>query len=556
MGGIAGSVLVVAAEVEQDLPAVRAQVTLPYEDFRALWTAAEPRTDPAEAPPPVAGWVSSADYVLVLGEEQSVLKAKYAVQGLKREWTLVPLLGGAARVEQVETDGVGVIWKDGEYWLITEDRGERSVFLRCSLPSRRDWMDEAGVCLRPGSASRSSLRVTGIPKGTRLMLDVDGVNGVSDGEGMLYVLPPGGGELRMRLEKDRREEVTSEWTTETAVVLDYHGSRLAYEARVHARAADGSGVSMKLWLPAGVSGVEVQGEDLEGYNLGEPDRGRRPLALRWKTREILEREFTLHYELPQSPMASEWILRWPQAEDGSSRAEVVMARVEGAELSGEGLVAGAPGGQLPDWMRRLLAGRAFLTARADGDYPIQVRWLPRVETAEVTVKRAECRTEVVTDGAMLVTAVYQLDHQDPLDWSVRLPAGADLLRCEVNGRTARPVRRDSGSLELPLVAPEGSTTRVSFSYAARLSLLDPVSGQLELSLPLLQDFIHELEWTVWLPATYEVTAVQGNAQVATRPEMSGMEAGRGREVLSLEKHLIRGEAPSVEVYYRRRGLDE
>ena len=82
LGGMAGSVLVMAtevgssgAELERELPTAGAQVTLPYEEFRTLWMAAESQSRAAELRPPVAGWVSSAEYDLALDDRQSVLEA-------------------------------------------------------------------------------------------------------------------------------------------------------------------------------------------------------------------------------------------------------------------------------------------------------------------------------------------------------------------------------------------------------------------------------------------------------------------------------------------------
>ena len=97
---------------------------------------------------------------------------------------------------------------------------------------------------------------------------------------------------------------------------------------------------------------------------------------------------------------------------------------------------------------------------------------------------------------------------------------------------------------------------MTFSYAARLPALDPVSGSFSLELPRTELFIHDLDWILTLPELYESTGLEGNVRVA-HSSRTGADPGRDADqVLRLKKELVQGESPRIEVHYQRRGLTE
>ena len=75
-------------------------------------------------------------------------------------------------------------------------------------------------------------------------------------------------------------------------------------------------------------------------------------------------------------------------------------------------------------------------------------------------------------------------------------------------------------------------------------------------LPQTDLFIHRLDWDLEIPEVYETTAVEGNVQLATKESASKKQSLANTHTVRLQKELCRGERPAVELYYRRRGIDD
>jgi len=178
-------------------------------------------------------------------------------------------------------------------------------------------------------------------------------------------------------------------------------------------------------------------------------------------------------------------------------------------------------------------------------FTVEAHPLPRLAADTARIPEARFHTRVVSDGARLCEARIGLQHRGPLRWRFSLPKDSELLTCEVNGRASNPIVVANGQLEL-VVAPETSAdsparSEITFSFTARGPALAPVEGKLELTLPGTPLFIEDVVWTLDLPETYEATAFEGNA-----------EPDGGGGGITFHKHLVRNEAASVEIYYRKR----
>ena len=223
--------------------------------------------------------------------------------------------------------------------------------------------------------------------------------------------------------------------------------------------------------------------------------------------------------------------------------------VDGLELRGEHLRDSVQSRRLPEWLRARIGQRGFLTAETDAALVLHTNWLPRVETAQAMVSMASYDSRVVQDGALLVHAEFTIQHQAPMAWRVSLPAIDEILSCEINNVGAQPVRRGDNEIEFSLAQPVKGASKVGFCFAARVEGFDPVSGRLELSMPKTDLFIHELKWTLTIPAEYEAE-IQGNVVI----DQHGDAASRPANIIPLRKELVRGEHPAVEIHYKRRGL--
>ena len=77
--------------------------------------------------------------------------------------------------------------------------------------------------------------------------------------------------------------------------------------------------------------------------------------------------------------------------------------------------------RLPDWIRQELQSNDYNTAQSGAELELQATWLPRVQTAQAMINRAEFHSRIVEDGGLLVAAEFTLQHEAPLSWRVHLP---------------------------------------------------------------------------------------------------------------------------------------
>jgi hypothetical protein len=337
------------------------------------------------------------------------------------------------------------------------------------------------------------------------------------------------------------------------VLVRFAEGRLRYAARIFARADDGSGLDITLALPGNAGAISVTGDDITEWSQTRAEDGRRLLRIRWKTRDVLDRELTLAYAVPQSPLAEQWTLQAPSSpDDKDTRHLYAILPAAGLELKGDPLRAAVESRRLPEWMRAEISGAAFVTAEAPSPLVLQTHWLPAIATAEAIVSESKAALRLVADGATQTAVSYTIKHQAPLAWRLELPANVELLSCTAGGAAAQPIQRENGVIELALPAPANGTTSVALVYTAKLKPLDPVSGELALELPRTPLFLEHLDWSIALPAVFEITAIDGNVSVAD----SAADPGRGDRSIALRKDFCRAERPTVSVFYQRRSLEK
>ena len=505
-----------------DLPGAAA-LTLPLKEARALLAGADA---PLIRPAPVASVLSEVDLAVDL-RPLGVLTAQFQINVLANGWHVVPLLGGDLDVRRVEPADSPVVVRDGMFCLVVRDPGLRS--LRLELTAKGETLR-----LRVPPLVRGDLAVTAVPAGARATVCVDG-RPVS----LPCPLPAEGAELRIEVAAEDNLPMATRWASATLNgLVTEREDRLCVETRVDLRAAQGRGVTATLIAPPGASAITVSGPDL----LPVTARGGM-IDLVWETPGVTERSFVARYELPRSA-SGDWSLEPLKIDATPSTVRTILVPAADASLEGPGLQRGDPE-QLPTWMAAALAGggQAFVV---EGAEPRRIRSIPRPRVAldEAAIPEAAFRSRIVPDGGRLTEAELRLEHRGPLRWRFRLPAGAELLACEVAGRRQAPIRLDDGELELLLRSDStaaSTTTRVKFRYIERGPAFAPVEGRLALALPATPVFIEQLAWTLALPTGYELTAFGGN-----------VESAPDAEALTFQKRLVRREAPAVEVYYRKR----
>lgn len=164
------------------------------------------------------------------------------------------------------------------------------------------------------------------------------------------------------------------------------------------------------------------------------------------------------------------------------------------------------------------------------------------------IAEAVFQTQIARDGAQLTSVTLRLEHEAATALALTLPAGAEMLRCAVQGRPAPAKSGGQADLLLSLPAPEAAAekaglTEVILSYFLQGSALHAAEGELELSLPRTPLLIRRLDWTVELPEGLELTA-QGNAELQAAAAPQG-------HVLQLTRRLCRDNATQARVTYRK-----
>ena len=536
----------------------RAFVTIPYAELRALWEAGQRKPEPV-APPevaPVPFLVHRADVRIALGEAASKIDAEFEVEALEKKWQRIPLLGGEVRLEKAEAGERSIVWDEG-YALLTNVPGRTPVALHLATRGARQLT--VPLQLKLGSASVKRLSVSGIPAG--LEARVNGQAGASADGVAVFLLPGDAGEVSLELTVPKIAEAPkppppitpSHWQTQSQVLVRFAEGRLRFAARVFARADDGSGLDLTLALPANAGAITVTGEDVADWSQTRGDDGRRLLRIRWKTRDVLDRELSIAYAVPQSPLAEQWTLQAPASpDDKDARHLYAILPADGLELKGDALRAAVESRRLPEWMREKIDGAAFVTAEAASQLVLQTHWLPAIATAEAIVSEAKAALRLVADGATQTAVSYTIKHAAPLAWRLELPEKVELLSCTVGGAAAPPIQRENGVIELALPTPKNGATSVALVYTAKLKPLDPVSGDVALELPRTPIFIEHLDWSITLPAAFEITAIDGNVSVGS----NASESTGGDRIISLRKDFCRAERPSVSLFYQRRSLEK
>ncbi len=175
--------------------------------------------------------------------------------------------------------------------------------------------------------------------------------------------------------------------------------------------------------------------------------------------------------------------------------------------------------------------------------------LPRLETERTSIRQAKYESRVVMDGSYICVATMEISHDGHAIAAFRLPSGAKLLDCSVDKSHTSPLQLADGAIGIPLASgpTRQGTSQVSLSFTGRNTVIDKVEGNLELQLPSTELFVDRLEWQLELPQSYRVTAVQGNLEIRESNSDS---------TVHLVREITRGEQPQVEVFYRKRGLDQ
>lgn len=195
------------------------------------------------------------------------------------------------------------------------------------------------------------------------------------------------------------------------------------------------------------------------------------------------------------------------------------------------------------------AGMCALSA-AGGEVTLVVEDARQAPVANTTtddaiISTATYTTEVARDGSVFTQGILVAHHEQPVKLTVQLPEGSRLLQCQVNAESVRVVALGTGRLEIPLDDPatDGAESELKLSFTSTVPSMQPAEGEIELVLPQTPVFVKHVDWSVRLPAGYDLS-FSGNVDAATdKPDTPG---------LQLRKSFCRDQQPQARITYRKR----
>lgn len=507
------------------------QVTLPYERFMEL-TKKEVVVDGAR--PPVDAVLKKADYVVEMRDGAAVVKVEWEAENFTDEWAWVSVATSGLALEPGE--GAGLVVAGGEIRLLMPKQGLHKASARFPVAMGRDGVGKFPMV----AAGFNRVRMIGAEaegyevEGALMLRGEDG--------GLGYLLPAAAKEVVLRkalpVAVEPKEVEPTVWSVSGGAWVVYDGGWLHYEVRLGAVLESGEGLEMELAFPDAPKGLEIESEGLRAY--GKSEGG---MKLVWGEGAEGERMVVLRYRMQMGTDEGKWRVSVPVVDAGMM---VSVGVPQGAELSGDGWIVEPNPARVPGWIAERAQGRKMVMSV--GAVPeVAVKWLPRVETALMTIQEASISTRVVMDGSQLTKTSYVLAHSEAgtVRWS--LPEGMVLLEASVGGVRVNPTDRD-GALEFDLPVPldgkDGKGTVVEFSYTGAGKGLDRVAGGMEMETPSCPLFAHRIDWSIVLPDGMRLDAVESNAEPAAAPANGSVGAAW------LSRLLTRGEPLRAEVFYR------
>ncbi|MEM9235532.1 MAG: hypothetical protein AAGB14_02055 [Verrucomicrobiota bacterium] len=541
--GLGGFLVSISAE---EIALEDAEVRVPYAELlRLIEAAGKEESKTVDMAPALV----SSRLALVEDEGGLTIEAEFRTARFGEGISRVALVGGDLSLEGLEPEGERLVSHGS--MLCRIDRGEGASLTRARF---RVASSGPGFELRLPPCPGTMIELAGLPDGRAVVLERDGTQTVHQAGGRI-AMPVDGGRISLQvLDPSESSEVLrppepSTWSWQHQALVIPKRGELEYRILSHGVAADGSGVSARLMIPAEARGFTVDGKDLSSTRSGRDGEGNPVLDLKWSSRDVLEREFELVYRIPLRPLDERWLLQAPVGEsDGTTRTRFILPASTTIDYEADGLSGAIDADSVDLAFAEILAGTPVHLIEADTSQEISIRRHPVVATADAMIGEASWFLMLEADGSMLMEGQLEIMHSLPQGVRFELPDGMKLLKCRVAGRSVDPVNRGEGVIEVAVPASDSKQAcGVNLSFTGKLDSLDPLEGSLALALPRTPTFIRTLDWLIQMPAGY-TSETSGNL---ARERRSGKDPEGS---IRLRKRLCRDERPEVQVFYQSRNL--
>jgi len=586
---IATALLAVSPAPAEEAPSIPeldgARVTLPYRELKSLWEASiqnlRSREQHSRDKSPVKSVTSAAEYRVTTSEKNTQIDADYQIDLLTDSWHTIGLAGGDIALEKATVvEGKGeIILESGTYRLLTRTPGQTHLKLTFVAPPPKQWPEGQGLVLLTHAATINRILIEPGPAqeagtaGNRIGIRSGAVpiSSTSEEASTYHITPrtrPAHDPTRIVFEVEDPLLVAEEppeaslWRLAGDIFACLDGTTLECLGQMTCDTEGGNPSSATFVFPSNVGRIHLEPQEVDSWKTRRNPDGTQSVFVHWKDQGARNHRLSIHYTVPQEPGAKALKLIVPalalqNQDDSPTPIRIFIAPQDGLEL-GNRTAADNAAPSPPSWIRERLDGQtpyALVAETAETTLPI--RWIPRIETAQATVAEASFVSRLVIDGAMLTECHFKIAHNTPQEFQLDLPTGHQVLGCTVSGKQMSPLRRSPTLLGIPLPPPAvENSSDVTLSYTQKIDALDPVEGNVSLTLPQIPWFIHQLDWSLDFPQPLETEAVEGNVQL-------GPAAGHGNRddnpsspgTVRLHKKLCSGDRPSAEIYYRRRQLD-
>jgi len=535
-----------------------AQVTMPWQDFKALYDKGMAPDKPPR-PAPSAYTISEADHLAEVRGDSVFIKARVRVEVVDDGgWVSVPLLSTRAALVSARVVGsrsaAPVYVRSGYYHFITDKPGPVELELEYAL----DLFDNAGergftAELPVGASTELTVR---LPESAPVDFAIPNARGMQrrDTPGAQVVHATMVATSNMTVSWRRKAAELSPTADPAAprIYAEHHAllgvgeGVLVGTSEVHYSILHHGTDRLQLRLPDDLTLLDVKGRGVRDWELGGPigDSGVRDLRVDLDFEA--EGAYTLRLEYEKTLSADEGgstaTLEAPRVQvmgvervkgflgvDARSNLEIDGGQTTGARAID---VRELPAGILGQTDYPVLLG--FTWRDAGRTIPLTLTRHDEVDLLVTIVDQLAAETVLTPDGRRMTRATWALRNNRGQYLRVAMPEGSTPWSVFVGGRAVKPARGADGRLLVPLARSEaagGALARfaVEVVYVEDGDAPDPRSGNGELaaSLPRVDVPVTAVAWTMWMPAGAKVPrkSVEGsfrNVAAYTRVDDGGL----------------------------------
>ncbi len=496
----------------------RAEVTLPWNDFKTLYDKGQAPKDP----PAVAPLAYTLDHATYTGKVVGTGDDAYALLHVTirgrmlrdNAWASVPLLSTNSALKSAKVNGqdAAIYLNNGFYTLVTNQKGVFVAELDLAMAlMTADGETGFALPLAPTGATEVSFTVESPDK---VALSVAGGRGVVQGdvgtEHTVSAVVPSLGSLAISWQKEVKELLAEKLKprvyAESQVLVGVSEGFLQGRANVNYTILHKGVDHVRVHVPTDVTVLDVQGPGLSD----------------WKVDAAGNIDVALNYE---ALGAYRLTVDYERALSGATQVPLVTALDVARSVTWVGVdarsavevVAGTATGAVPVDVRELpaaLVGQTdfpvllgYKSRDASAVIPLEVRTHADVDMLVTLVDSAIIDTLVTADGRRMTHLQYAVRNNRNQFLRMKLPDNAEVWSATVAGRGVKVAKGDGGVL-VPLVRSDASSGALS-AFLVDLVYVEAgaelgESGTARIALPSVNAPTSQLQWTVYFPDNAKV----------------------------------------------------